>query len=418
MIRTAATHRGARRQSSTTSSWSAPSGPEDPPEAEPLSPGRVFPLRRMVADELFSAAVAVIRRSPRAVLGVPFLAGLLNFGFTLALMVLLPSSSFMRMLTDPSAFEDPDLALGIAADTAFIWLTLASGMLTSLVLTAAAAYMVLPTLRAAYGLRTSMAQTMRLRWGRLGPVVVNLIVLGLLLSIFTLPVIVVAVLLLVITLFIGAVVVFPALFLALCWVTAAVMYSPAAVIVERLGPLAAIARSWRLNRGRWWRNIGLVALLYVILGIVFTIASAPLMITVAAADILQGSALPPASGEWASFLVFALTELYGTVVTTLFIGVVGTVVALMYLNARIRQEALDVTLLAAAEAPNRREQNAEDRLVPGSIEHLREHFQQTSAPHQSTPPGSSTHPATLPGSPQHPATQSPQGVDQHAAGTR
>ncbi|WP_218220511.1 hypothetical protein [Nesterenkonia sp. Act20] len=402
MIRTAATHRGARRASSTTSSPSSPGLSDGSPDAELLSPGSVFPLRRMVADELFSAAVAVIRRSPRAVLGVPFLAGLLNFGFTLALMVLMPSSSFMRMLTDPAAFEDPDLALGIASDTAFIWLTLASGMLTSLVLTTAAAFMILPTLRAAYGLPTSMGQTMRLRWGRIGPVVVNLIVLGLLLSVFALPVIVVAVLLLVITLFIGAVVVFPALFLALCWVTAAVMYSPAAVIVERRGPLAAIARSWRLNRGRWWRNIGLVALLYVILGIVFTIASAPLMITVAAADLLQGSALPAASGEWAGFLVFALTELYGTVVTTLFIGVVGTVVALMYLNARIRQEALDVTLLAAAETtPSWRERPQEDQLVPGSIEHLHQHFQQPS-PQQP--------------SPQHPATQH-QGVDQHAART-
>lgn len=418
MIRTAATHRGVRRQSGTTSSPSAPgsalggsgssyavpSMPAGPSTTEPVIPGSIFPLRRMVADELFSGAVAVIRRSPRAVLGVPFLAGLLNFGFTLALMVVMPSSSFMRMLTDPAAFEDPDLALGIAADAAFIWLTLASGVLTSLVLATAAAYMVLPTLRAAYGLRTSLAQTMRLRVGRIGPVVVNLIVLGLLLSVFALPVIVVAVLLLVITLFIGAVVVFPALFLALCWVTAAVMYSPAAVIVERLGPLAAIARSWRLNRGRWWRNIGLVALLYVILGIVFTIASAPLMITVAAADVLQGSALPAASGEWAGFLVFALTELYGTVVTTLFIGVVGTVVALMYLNARIRQEALDVTLLAAAETtPSGRERHPEDRLVPGSFEHLHQYFQQPAAQQPNT---------------QHSAGQHPQGVDRRAARPR
>ncbi|WP_225939058.1 hypothetical protein [Nesterenkonia lutea] len=356
------------------------SGPQGSalPAGPTLAPGTVFPLRRMVADELFSAAAAVIRRSPRAVLGVPFVAGLVNFGLTLTLMVLLPSSAYTRMLTDPAAFEDADVALGLATDTAFIWLTLASSALTSLVILVAAAYMALPTLRAAYGLRTSMAQTVRLRLGRLGPVVLNLLVLGLILGVLAVPVLFLAVLVLVLTLFLGAVVVLPALFLVLCWVTAAVMYAPVTVIVERLGPLAAIARSWRLNRGRWWRHIGLVALLYVILGIVFSIASAPLMIAVAATELLEGSLLPGAPAEWAEFIVFAVSELYGTVVTTLFVGVVGTVVSLMYLNARIRQEALDVTLLAAAEQDlptEAQHAGSVERLVPGSIEHLHDHFQ-------------------------------------------
>lgn len=377
MIRTAETHRDARLRPGILSA--APSAPIQ----QPLTPGSVFPLRRMVADELFSAAVAVIRRSPKAVLGVPFLAGLVNFGLTLVMMLVLPSSSYMRMLTDPGAFEDPDLALGVATDAAFLWVTFASTALTFLVIAVATAYMVLPTLRAAYGLHTGMAQTVRLRLGRLGPTVLNLLVLGLILSVVALPVFFIAVLLLVVTLFFGAVVVLPALFLALCWVTAAVMYAPLTVVVERLGPFAAIARSWRLNRGRWWRNIGLVALLYVILGLVFTIASVPLMLTVAVSELLEGAA----SGQWAGFAVFALTELYGTVLSTLFIGVVGTVISLMYLNARIRQEALDVTLLAAADPVQSQpgqygqpgqyrqpQRTPADRLVPGSIEHLHEHF--------------------------------------------
>ncbi|MBO0594329.1 hypothetical protein I2485_07320 [Nesterenkonia sp. E16_7] len=369
MTHTAETHRGARPWPGT---GSAPSRAAQDPA---LTPGSVFPLRRMVADELFSAAVAVIRRSPKAVLGVPFLAGLVNFGLTLVMMLVLPSSSYMRMLTDPGAFEDPDLALGVAADAAFLWVTFASSALTSLVIAVATAYMVLPTLRAAYGLHTGMGQTVRLRLGRLGPTVVNLLVLGLILTVVALPVFFVAVLLLVITLFLGAVVVLPGLFLALCWITAAVMYAPLTVVVERRGPFAAIGRSWQLNRGRWWRNIGLVALLYVILGLVFTIASMPLMVTVAAAELLEGSPLP--GGEWAGFAVFALTELYGTVLSTLFIGVVGTVISLMYLNARIRQEALDVTLLAAADPvrlPLHSARTPAERLVPGSIEHLHEHF--------------------------------------------
>ncbi|MGJ9373955.1 hypothetical protein [Nesterenkonia sp. CF4.4] len=392
MIRTAETHRGARPW---PSAGSAPSGVPD----QQLTPGAVFPLRRMVADELFSAAVAVIRRSPRAVLGVPFLAGLVNFGLTLLMMLVLPSSSYMRMLTDPGAFDDPDLALGVATDAAFLWVTFASSAVTSLVIAVATAYMVLPTLRAAYGLHTGMAQTIRLRLRRLGPTVLNLLVLGLILAVVALPVFFVAVLLVVITLFLGAIVVLPALFLALCWVTAAVMYAPLTVVVERMGPLAAIARSWRLNRGRWWRNIGLVALLYVILGLAFAIASVPLMLTVAVSELLESGLT--SGGEWAGFAVFALTELYGTVLATLFIGVVGTVISLMYLNARIRQEALDVTLLAAADPVRtsatvadgipgqpglsaaagsaRPERTPTDHLVPGSVEHLHEHFSEVDA---------------------------------------
>ena len=373
MIRKAETHRDVRLRPGVT--FPAPSGarfPEsDGASAAQVMPGAVYPLRRMVADELFSGAVAVIRRSPKAVLGVPFVAGLLNFGLTLALIVLLPSSAYTRLLTDPSAFEDPDLALGVAADAAFIWITFLSMALTSLVIAVAAAYMVLPTLRAAYGLHTGMTQTIRLRLRRVGPVIVNLLVLGFLLSVIALPVLFLAILLLVITLFIGVIVVLPGLFLALCWITAAVMYAPLTVVVERLGPFASIARSWRLNRGRWWRNIGLVALLYVILGIVFSIASAPLMISVAAAELVQGSVTSGSPSEWAGFAIFTLSELYGIVVTTLFIGLVGTVVSLMYLNARIRQEALDVTLLAAAEQVH---SSHVEQLIPGSIDHLHQHF--------------------------------------------
>lgn len=332
-----------------------------------LQPGAVYPLRVLAQDEMFSAAFAVIRHSPRAVLGLPFLAGVLNFAAAVAMMTLFPSQQFMRLFLEPAAFDDPEVAWAAVGDGALWLLLMLSGFIGSLLLAVSFGLLAIPTMRAAYGLPTTLGQTVRLRARTLGWLILHLVLLGIVLVVVGLLVLVAAGLLIGVTLFIGAIVVLPGLFLLLCWVTAALMFGPLAIVVERRNAFSALARSLRLNRGLWWRHIGAVALLYLIGGIALTVTAVPAGIATGLGSEIAWQS-PQAQEDWLAILVLGLSQLYDAVLTALMVALAGTVVSVIYLDARFRQEALDAVLLDAPEAGQET-----STLIPGSPEHLAAH---------------------------------------------
>lgn len=336
--------------------------------SHPVRPGAVYPLRVMAQDEMFSAAFGAIRRSPRAVLGLPFLAGLLNFAVAIALMALFPSQQFMRMFLDPAAFDDPEMAWAAMGDGALWLLLMLSGFIGNLLLAMSFGLLAIPTLRAAYGLPTTLTQTLRLRARTLGWLLLHLVLLIILLSVVGVVVLVIAGLLIGLTMFIGAIVVLPALFLLLCWVTVALMFGPLVIVVERRNGFQALGRSISLNRGLWWRHIGAVALLYLIGGIALTVAAIPAGIVMSIGTEIAWQS-PQGQEDWLAILVLGLSQLYDAVLAALMVALASTVVAAIYLNARFRREALDAVLLDAAEGAQQTE-----TLIPGSPEHLAEHF--------------------------------------------
>lgn len=333
-----------------------------------LRPGAVFPLRTLAQDEMFAGAFGVIRRSPRAVLGLPFLATVLNFATAILVTVLFPSQPFARMFFDPTAFDDPEMAWAMMGDGALWLLLVITGFIGNLLLALCLGLLGIPTLRAAYGLPTSLGQTIRLRGGALGWLALHCVMLGLLLGVGGFIVLVAAAVLIGLTFFIAAVVVLPGLFLLLCWVSAALMFGPVVIVVERRNAFTAVARSFRLNRGLWWRHIGAAALVYLVGTVAVLIASLPAGAVVGfGAETAWQS--PRGQEDWAALAVLALAQLYDAVITTLMVALAGTVIAVIYLNARFRQEALDAVLLDAAVGPHDPE-----RLVPASAEHLSAHF--------------------------------------------
>ncbi|MBB3667730.1 hypothetical protein [Garicola koreensis] len=360
----------AVRRPNTTPSPSSPApGSAEPRSPEPqVRPGAVYPLRAMGQDEMFSGAFSVIRRNRRAVLGLPLLAGVLNFATAILLMLLFPSQQFMRMLLDPAAFDDPEMAWAVMGDGAMWLVLMLTGFIGNLVLALSVGLLAIPALRAAYGLPTTLGQTIRLRAGTLGWLALHCVVLGLLLAVAGVIVLVLSALLIGVTFFIAAVVVLPGLFLLLCWVSAAFMFGPMVIVVERRNAFSALARSFSLNRGLWWRHIGAVALVYLIGTIALLIASLPAGI-VAGFGTELGWQAPQGQESWISILLLAVGNLYDAVLAALMVALAGTVIAVMYLNARFRQEALDAVLLDAAA-------DVDDpaTLIPGSPEHLGAHF--------------------------------------------
>ena len=328
----------------------------------------MYPLRPMAQDEMFSGAFGVIRRSPRAVLGLPLLAGVVNFAAAILLMALFPSQQFTRLFMDPAAFDDPEMAWAAMGDGG-LWLML---MLTTfighLLLALSVGLLAIPTLRAAYGLPTTLGQTLRLRARTLGWLVLYLALVPLLLGVIGVVVLIVAGLTIGLTMFIGAIVVLPGLFLLLCWITVAIMFGPLVIVAERRNAFSALARSISLNRGLWWRHIGALALVYLIGGIALLIASVPAALVVGLGSEIAWQS-PQGQQNWLAIAVSGLGQLYDAVLAALLAALAGTLIGVMYLNARFRQEALDAVLLDAAGSVRET-----SRLIPSSPEHLSGHL--------------------------------------------
>jgi hypothetical protein len=127
-------------------------------------------------------------------------------------------------------------------------------------------------------------------------------------------------------------------------------FTTSAVVLERLSAPRAIARSWRLvgppNRSGFWRILGIRLLTSLVTGIVAQVIATPMSMI----GLLLVAGL---SGEGISQVYFAaiavlqgLVAILTGILTTPFIAGVD---AMLYIDARIRKEALDVQLLQAAQ---------------------------------------------------------------------
>jgi hypothetical protein len=122
----------------------------------------------------------------------------------------------------------------------------------------------------------------------------------------------------------------PAAYLAARWVAAA-----PAIILENLGPIAALKRSWGLTKGHIWRCIGYVVLLTLFSSLVIGL---PLSTAQQFAMMFMPSR-------------FALIAILGTVAgylaSILYQPIYASGVAMLYYDLRVRGEAYDVALRVA-----------------------------------------------------------------------
>ncbi|MEO5534753.1 MAG: hypothetical protein ABIR17_06425 [Pseudolysinimonas sp.] len=118
-----------------------------------------------------------------------------------------------------------------------------------------------------------------------------------------------------------------------------------AITLEGLKLRAAIARSWSLSRGSSWRLFGQQFLIWLMVGIASAVLAQPV-------KLLLGLVFPllfPNGGTQADYAIY---DAVSTVVTTMVATVIGAfglvlqsgVGALLYLDARMRREGLDLAL--------------------------------------------------------------------------
>ncbi|MGZ4783966.1 MAG: hypothetical protein ACXVYL_18955, partial [Oryzihumus sp.] len=125
-------------------------------------------------------------------------------------------------------------------------------------------------------------------------------------------------------------------------------FVPAAIVLERIGVLAGVKRSWRLTSGtQFWRVLGIRILSAVLAFLARQVLTVPLAILGGAALVFTGD--PSKVDVWQTLSSGVAALVAGSLTTPFSAGVD----ALLYVDQRIRREGLDVQLIGAAQAETR-----------------------------------------------------------------
>ena len=358
---------GAPQQGHTTPGFAPPGGSSafqpSPPGAHgggpvpgyappPLRPG-VVPLRPMTLGDILNGAFGLIRHNPRTTIGLSLIVMAIT-----SILGSVGTSAFLtdyntlidQLLESPAAF-DPEAPLPFRGWTfaamyggrllTYAGTTFVTGLLTAVVGLAVLGHKLTPG-QAWASVRDRIWQIaglalllLAINFG-LSLIVFGVPFVGLLvggsMALTGMEAIGVAIALI---FGLGGLLLGIALF---AWIMIRIYFAMPIVVLERLGPGQALARSWRLTRGSWWRMFGIVLLTLVLVSVVTMLLSVPFSLLSGAPMLFMQDA------SWAGVvsgtilyvgdvLIHAITTSFSVAVTTL-----------LYIDLRIRREGLDLKL--------------------------------------------------------------------------
>ncbi|PJE94005.1 hypothetical protein CUT44_27145 [Streptomyces carminius] len=333
-----------------------------PPAAKP----GVIPLRPLGVGEILDGAISTARAHWRTVLGIALgVAVMIQLASTVATGVWLRDNSGLQALetkTEPTMDDLREALNGMLS-------TLGVGMLATLIGTVlATAMLTVVVSRAVLGRPVSLGEA----WRDSRPQLLRLLGLTLLVGLVVTGAIVLGTLPGVLLAFSGSTAGGTVLgllggfagILVAVWLWVRYCLSAPALMLERQGVIAALRRSAKLVRNSWWRIFGIQLLTLVLVFIIGMIIELPASFL---APVLSGDGLD-------SFLTGTTAEMSWTYLTVIGIGAVlsstvtlplsAGVTALLYMDQRIRREALDLELARAAGVPGHGQQPSGG--VPGN----------------------------------------------------
>jgi hypothetical protein len=131
------------------------------------------------------------------------------------------------------------------------------------------------------------------------------------------------------------------------WLWVRLGVSAPTLVLERTGIRTAMRRSSRLVRRSWWRVFGVLLLSTVMASVLSGIISLPFTAAALFIDFDLDGSDPP--GVW----FYVLTTIGSSIAGTITYPFTAGVAALLYIDLRMRREALDITLIRSARAGGR-----------------------------------------------------------------
>lgn len=293
----------------------------------------IIALRPLALGDIYDGAVKVIRSNPRATVGLSLIVNLITLLPSAALSIALVRLIGQSSSGGASASVRTLVPLAVPPLFAQLAVVLLSGLL---------AYVVS---EAVLGRKAGLGETWRKVRRRMAPLLAATVLVGLAASVLPVAMIAlaalgaarqqVAVVVLAVILAVGLAV----LIVVPAGVVTALI-APA-IVLERQGPIAGVRRALSLIRGGFWRLLGILLLTGLVTGVASYVLRLPFSILAAVAASILGDR---SASESATVAVLSSTLAYlvsGSIVTPF----ASAVACLLYLDRRIRVEALDVLLI-------------------------------------------------------------------------
>jgi hypothetical protein len=299
----------------------------------------IVPLRPLQLGDILDGAVKAVRFNPKSMVGLSALV---------LAVFLVPSAALgigvTHLLAGSLSRFGPEAQSGLGLAAMLLQLlstTLATALLSGLLMHVVG--------QAVLGRKPGPGQTWRATRRRLLPLLGLLILSGLFTLLTTALLIGPGVLLLVNDNIAAGVILLLVGFLGLIVVQLAVStkisMAPPAIVLEGHGVLAGLRRSFALTRGAaFWRVLGITLLAALIAGVAGALLGLPFSIIGGVIQTVAGQDLE--TGQMGATFFSHLSALLTGAITTPF---VAAVTGLLYIDRRMRLEALDVVLLREAQ---------------------------------------------------------------------
>ena len=301
----------------------------------------IIPLRPLTVGELFNGAFQAVRVNPQTMFGFAF-AIMAVVGLVQAFFASSSTSSLTRAL---SSGDTEDLVYSLGGSMG----SFVTSGLTLLATAFLSGMLALTVWDAVLGRKSSPADA----WHRFSPRFVPVLLATLLIGIIEFVVIVVVLLVFMIPFFLVVVnaasarsydsasagiggalsiifLMIVALIVVACFFTVKFAFTSSAVVLEGLGPVDALKRSWSLSKGSFWRILGRILLIGIVTGLISGVLGA-----VVGAILGVGANAADSVGMLVAFSAFVSALLSAVV-----IPVQSSFYTLMYLDERMRKENL------------------------------------------------------------------------------
>ncbi|MFI1353487.1 hypothetical protein ACH4TV_07875 [Streptomyces sp. NPDC020898] len=319
--------------------WGGP-----PPAAKP----GVIPLRPLGVGEILDGAVSTMRAYWRTVLGISLTVAIVTEIVVILLQgLVLDDSLSTDALNDSSAsFDEVSRAMGdvfLSSGVLFVVSLIGTVIATALLTTV--------TSRAVLGKPVSIGEA----WRDARPQVAKLFGLILLLLLTVVAIVVVGIAPGILVALAGsdsggaALAVLGGLGAGIValWLMIRFSLASPALMLEKQGIVKSISRSAKLVSGSWWRVFGIQLLATIIANVVASIVILPFTFLAAAltGDGISGFLNGTGGLGWTFLVVSGIGSVIGSMVT---FPITAGVTVLLYIDQRIRREALDLDLARAA----------------------------------------------------------------------